>query len=178
MRDRALVVCIGTPSEVGARIVASAGGDASVLMVPDVPDALRVLRGGHEGFGGTTDEVAIRFGPLRLDSGAREAYWRERPIALSARQFDLLTVLALDGDRVWSYAELTQAVWRRAFLGDVDAVASAVKRLRRRIAEVTSELTIASVRGVGYRLALLPGRGRDRLRTAPPRVPRRRGLQG
>ena len=105
---------------------------------------------------GSRTRAVIEFGPLRLDNNLREASWRSRPIELSARQFDLLATLAGAGNRVWTFAELTETVWRRPYLGDVDAVASAVKRLRRRLQDVTPELAVASVRGVGYRIALVP----------------------
>ncbi|MET9018732.1 winged helix-turn-helix domain-containing protein [Actinopolymorpha sp. NPDC004070] len=104
----------------------------------------------------TTASGVVEFGPLRLDHDLREAFWHTRPIELSARQFDLLATLAGAGNRVWTFAELTETVWRRPYVGDVDAVASAVKRLRRRLQGVTSELAVASVRGVGYRIALVP----------------------
>ncbi|MFD2082199.1 winged helix-turn-helix domain-containing protein [Actinopolymorpha cephalotaxi] len=105
---------------------------------------------------GSKAQPVVEFGPLRLDHDVREAFWHTRPIELSARQFDLLATLAGAGNRVWTFAELTETVWRRPYVGDVDAVASAVKRLRRRLQDVTSELAVASVRGVGYRIALVP----------------------
>nr|WP_238342246.1 winged helix-turn-helix domain-containing protein [Actinopolymorpha rutila] len=105
---------------------------------------------------GSNTRAVVEFGPLRLDHNRREVFWHTRPIELSARQFDLLATLAGAGNRVWTFAELTEAVWRRPYVGDVDAVASAVKRLRRRLQDVTPELAVASVRGVGYRIALVP----------------------
>lgn len=56
---------------------------------------------------------------------------------------------------VWTFQEITATVWKMPFLGDADMVLSAVKRLRRRVLVVTTELRILSVRGIGFRLTLL-----------------------
>lgn len=90
-------------------------------------------------------------GPLEVDLAAREVTARGDRIHLSMREFDLLAALASDVDRVWSFAELTHHVWRTGYLGDPDPVASAIKRLRKRLVTVP-DLEIASIRGVGYRL--------------------------
>ena len=50
------------------------------------------------------------------------------------------------------FADLTRRVWDRTYLGDADAVISAVKRLRRRLAAVAPQVHVESVRGVGFRL--------------------------
>jgi DNA-binding response OmpR family regulator len=51
-------------------------------------------------------------------------------------------------------------VWSRDYLGDDDSVASAVKRLRRRLAGATRAVRVESVRGIGYRLVVDPGAAR------------------
>jgi DNA-binding response OmpR family regulator len=95
--------------------------------------------------------VALDRGPLHVDLSTREVTARGIRIHLSRREFDLLVALAFDAGRVWSFEELTHLVWRTGFLGDTDPVASAVKRLRKRLLAVPG-LEVASVRGVGYRL--------------------------
>ncbi|MBO0609805.1 winged helix-turn-helix domain-containing protein [Myceligenerans salitolerans] len=93
----------------------------------------------------------ITHGPLRLDLAAREVQVQGREVHLSAQEFDLLATLASQPGRVWTFAELTAQVWGTQYLGDADAVTSAIKRLRRRLPRVRG-LEVASVRGVGYRL--------------------------
>lgn len=92
---------------------------------------------------------------LRVDSSRRQVTWRGTPIRLSAREFDLLAALARQPGHVWTFAELTELVWGRPYVGDTEAVVSAVKRLRRRVARVTADVRIDSVRGVGFRLAVV-----------------------
>ncbi|MBE1877925.1 winged helix-turn-helix domain-containing protein [Myceligenerans pegani] len=90
-------------------------------------------------------------GPLTLDLAAREVRVHGREVHLSAQEFDLLATLASQPGRVWTFAELTAHVWGTRYLGDADAVTSAIKRLRRRLPRLRG-LEVASVRGVGYRL--------------------------
>jgi DNA-binding response OmpR family regulator len=94
----------------------------------------------------------IRVGALALDVERRVATWGEHVLDLPARAFDLLVVLSTDPGRTWTFADLTRRVWDRTYLGDADAVISAVKRLRRRLAAVAPQVHVESVRGVGFRL--------------------------
>jgi DNA-binding response OmpR family regulator len=94
----------------------------------------------------------LRVGALRLDPDRRVATWGERVIDLPARAFDLLVALSTDPGRTWTFADLTSQVWDRAYLGDADAVISAVKRLRRLLAAAAPQVHVESVRGVGFRL--------------------------
>jgi DNA-binding response OmpR family regulator len=73
-------------------------------------------------------------------------------VECSAREFDLLCLLAGDMEKVWTFAELTEKVWKTSYLGDADMLVSAVKRLRRRLAAVGDGIQVVSVRGVGFRL--------------------------
>jgi two-component system response regulator MtrA len=161
---QAMVLCVGNAHELFSTIIRSVGTAAVVLVMPDARTAAEVLRTGFrapdsepgsEADGTRAPEPSVAFGGLRLSRPSRAANWRGRALQLSERQFDLLLTLAGEPERVWTFAELTESVWQRRYIGDDDAVASAVKRLRRAIAEVTPELVIESVRGVGYRLAAL-----------------------
>jgi DNA-binding response OmpR family regulator len=97
------------------------------------------------------DPADFSAGRLQVFPRAREASVDGVPLRLSAQDFDLLAALASDVERVWSFEDLTARVWRTAYLGDRDHVNSAVKRLRRRLADRPG-VEIVSVRGVGYRL--------------------------
>ncbi|MBM7790922.1 winged helix-turn-helix domain-containing protein [Tenggerimyces flavus] len=155
----ALILCVGTTADQCTAVLRSVGPDAVVMMAADAGAALRVLQNARSSTATPAPTVVSRpveFGPLLIDSSLREATWRGRALDLSTRDFDLLATLVSDGGRVWTFADLTEAVWRRPYLGDVEAVVSAVKRLRRRLTSVTGELVVASIRGVGYRLSLLP----------------------
>ena len=94
----------------------------------------------------------MHFGALLLDVDCRLATWDGVEFTISGREFDLLTRLAEDPGRVWTFASLTRAVWDRDFVGDRSAVTSAVKRLRAHLRRARVPVTVESVRGRGYRL--------------------------
>ena len=143
-----IVVVIGLPPDQAARVMEAAGERATVLVAHDVGRALHLLD--HV-------EPAVPTGDaprLDVDRAGRQISWCGRPLPLSAR--GVRPAGAARGGspgRVWTFAALTEQVWQRPYLGDDESVVSAVKRLRRRLASVTGDLRVASVRGIGYRLA-------------------------
>lgn len=89
---------------------------------------------------------------LTIDRGRSVARWRGREIQLTELEHDLLTRLMSSPLRVWSYDALHQTVWRdREVRGTAD-VHSVVKRLRRKLDELGTTVTIDAVRGIGFRL--------------------------
>lgn len=155
--DLPFVLCVGTRLEDSAAIARLVQPGAVVLVAPDAESA-RALLARHRAelslAAAAEHHRVLRHGDLCVDLWRREASWCGRPLALSARELNLLATLAGDVDRVWTFEELTTTVWHTGYLGDSDAVVSAVKRLRRHLEAVTSDVRIASVRAVGYRLVV------------------------
>ncbi|RPF23338.1 winged helix-turn-helix domain-containing protein [Myceligenerans xiligouense] len=127
-----------------------ARGAAPTGQVPVVTGAVPAVSGAFPAVPPARSEPIVH-GPLTLDLAAREVRVQGRDVHLSAQEFDLLATLASQPGRVWTFAELTAHVWGTRYLGDADAVTSAIKRLRRRLPRMRG-LEVASVRGVGYRL--------------------------
>jgi DNA-binding response OmpR family regulator len=97
-------------------------------------------------------DVSLRAGDLRLDPRCRVAWVGQRPVALSAREFELLLFLARHPARVYSRAQLLRAVWgaRGAAVGG-RAVDVLVRRVRAKLGDEHSGC-IRTVRSVGYAL--------------------------
>ena len=153
-----LVLCVGTSAEEIAAITRATGGRIAVVYLPDTA-SLRTAVGASDAVPVVVEEPipthrVVEFGKLRLDADLRETLWRGSPVPLSAREFDLLFALTRDPGRVWTFAELTTHVWERPYLGDIEAVVSAVKRLRRQLRAAAPGVLVESVRGVGYRLVV------------------------
>ena len=153
-----LVLCVGTSAEEVAAITRATGGRIAVLYLPDTA-SLRATVGAADPPAMPLEEPVpthrvVEFGKLRLDADLRETLWRGSLVPLSAREFDLLFALTRDPGRVWTFAELTTHVWERPYLGDIEAVVSAVKRLRRQLRAAAPGVQVESVRGVGYRLVV------------------------
>lgn len=99
-------------------------------------------------------EPRLEVGELRLDPERREATWANRPLELTAAQFDLLRVLMARPGKVFSREELLNQVWGYDYYGDTRTVDSAVKRLRARLREAAAgEDLIVTVRDQGYKLS-------------------------
>lgn len=94
----------------------------------------------------------LRAGALRVDVTARRAWIGHDEIRLTAREFDLLRVLASDPDRVFTRAELLETVWGLGDWARTRTLDSHAMRLRRRLNDAGGGQWVRSVWGVGYRL--------------------------
>jgi DNA-binding response OmpR family regulator len=145
LRDRAVVLAA---TDVGA---------ARALLAPTDTDAAPAVWGEveEEGEASPPTHLLLCAGRLVLDPAAREATVDGRAIHLSAREFDLLAMLASDVGRVWSFAELTQQIWGADFRRDRENLVSTVKRLRKKLT-LHGAGEVRSVHGIGYRLRVVP----------------------
>lgn len=101
------------------------------------------------------DAVVMRFGDLLIDERSREVEVCGRPVALTAREFDVLAFLAHSPRQVFSRAQLLQRVWASSpNWQDDKTVREHVHRIRRKLDEDDRERWIQTVRGVGYRFAV------------------------
>jgi DNA-binding response OmpR family regulator len=100
--------------------------------------------------GAVADTIAT--GDLRLDSARREALKRDRPLTLTALEFDLLWFLATHPNRVFARQELMQSVWGYASALDTGTVTVHIRRLRAKIEDDPSQPRhLETVWGAGYR---------------------------
>ncbi|WP_349878034.1 winged helix-turn-helix domain-containing protein [Micromonospora sp. HUAS YX12] len=155
-RPFSLVIGVTSSPAERLRLTELLDGVAPLLMVADL-DELREL---------ITDAPAPADAPARpvprdkpapdgalvIDGARSTARWGNRETALTRLERDLLTCLTAEPVRVWSYAELHHAVWHDAPTHGRADVQSLVKRLRRKLDELGTGVTIAAVRGVGLRL--------------------------
>ncbi|WP_405109605.1 winged helix-turn-helix domain-containing protein [Micromonospora sp. NBC_01405] len=89
---------------------------------------------------------------LRIDPARLTARCRDREVPLTRLEHDLLACLITEPVRVWSYAELHRSVWRAEGRQRTADVQSLVKRLRRKLGELGTGVTVVAVRGVGLRV--------------------------
>ena len=93
----------------------------------------------------------IRVGDLMIDQVGRRVEVGGRPVALSAREFDLLQALAREPSRVFRKGDLLRDVWGFATAGASRTVDTHACRLRRKLSG-GEQSYVLTVRGVGYRL--------------------------
>jgi DNA-binding response OmpR family regulator len=89
-------------------------------------------------------------GPLGVDVRARQVTLERRPIKLTAKEFDLLAVLAADSGSVQTRESLIERVWDENWYGSTRTLDVHVGTLR---AKLGDNRWIETVRGVGFRLA-------------------------
>ena len=90
-------------------------------------------------------------GDLKLDCDSRRVYIAGREVNLTAREFDLLELLALILNKVYSRENLLKLVWGNDYPGDVRTVDVHIRRLREKIESNPSEPKYVHTKwGVGY----------------------------
>jgi DNA-binding response OmpR family regulator len=95
----------------------------------------------------------LSFGTVVLDGGSRSVTRGGTPVALTAREFDLLWFLASNPRRVFSRDQLMDRVWGYAAALDTGTVTVHVRRLREKVETDPARPThLQTVWGVGYRL--------------------------
>lgn len=98
---------------------------------------------------------AIEAGQVRLDLAGRRATVRGAEIELTAKEFDLLRLLAERPGRVYTKAQIFEQVWGEEPFGDLSTVVVHVRRLRAKIEESPEEpKLVETVWGIGYRFGL------------------------
>ena len=93
----------------------------------------------------------IEKGDLHMDCDSRRLAIGGREINLTAKEFDLLELMALNPNKVYSRDHLLNAVWGYDYPGDVRTVDVHIRRLREKIEQNPSEPRYVHTKwGVGY----------------------------
>jgi DNA-binding response OmpR family regulator len=94
----------------------------------------------------------VHAGDVMIDPATREAEVAGRPVALTAREFELLLFLVRHPRQVFTRGQLLQQVWEYTWLGDTSTVTVHTRRLREKVEDNPSDpQRIQTVYGVGYR---------------------------
>ena len=91
---------------------------------------------------------------MRLDCEGRRVYVAEREINLTAKEFELLELLILNPNKVYSRESLLKLIWGADYPGDVRTVDVHIRRLREKIEGNPSDPKYVLTKwGVGYYFA-------------------------
>ena len=91
----------------------------------------------------------IVVGIVEVDVARREARVGGEPVALAAREFDLLAHLAANRGQALTRPQLLDGAWGQGWMGDERTVDVHVRQLRKKLGD---GLPLATVWGTGYRL--------------------------
>jgi two-component system alkaline phosphatase synthesis response regulator PhoP len=106
------------------------------------------LRRIQAGAGAGTDRGVLNFRHVRIDIGGRQVSVDEKPVELTAIEFDLLRALAENRGRVLTREQLLEKVWGGEYYGEMRVVDVHLGHVRQKMGDMEF---IATVRGVGYR---------------------------
>jgi DNA-binding response OmpR family regulator len=101
----------------------------------------------------TATSSSLTYGRIAIDLAARQVTVDDAPVALRAKEFDLLAFLAARPRHVFSRDELLRSVWQSATdWQKASTVTEHVRRLRSKIEDdPLNPRLLQTVRGVGYR---------------------------
>ena len=95
------------------------------------------------------EDGSVQVGELEVDSRGRRVRLRGRELDLTAKEFDVLAMLARDPGAVVSRRSLLDEVWETSWYGSTRTIDVHVAALRRKLGDAG---WIETVRGVGFRL--------------------------
>jgi DNA-binding response OmpR family regulator len=95
-------------------------------------------------------------GDVEMNDSLQSAICRGKSLKLTPTEFKILRTLGQSVGQPVSREEILMSVWQTEFMIDNRLVDSHVRNLRKKLSEGCSGLVVASVRGVGYRLATTP----------------------
>jgi len=100
---------------------------------------------------GVADEI-IEAGPVRIDTARRRVTVRGAEVELTAKEFDILRLLAEHPGRVYTKAQIYETVWHEEPFGDLGTVQVHMRRLRIKIeAHPDRPELLTTVWSIGYR---------------------------
>lgn len=121
----------------GLRLLGADGTEVAIS-TPDTEPRLRAVK--------PSDPSA----PLQIQTARRVVALTGTALDLTRREYDLLLFLAEHAGRVFTRTELLRRVWGQNIISGERTVDVHVRRLRRKL--TAAGPSIATVRGVGYRL--------------------------
>ncbi len=100
-----------------------------------------------------TEEIRIR--GLLIDKSSRRVFVNNEEVTFTTREFDLLTFLASNPNRVFSKDQLFEHIWGCDSVGDIATVTVHIHKLRDKIEQDPSNPQyIDTIWGAGYRFKI------------------------
>lgn len=101
---------------------------------------------------GVKENDVIEIRGLKIDKTARRVFLDSEEKIFTTKEFDLLTFLAENPNRVFTKEELFREIWDMESIGDIATVTVHIKKIREKIELNTSKPQyIETIWGVGYR---------------------------
>lgn len=96
--------------------------------------------------------AVLHYGDISVDLNSYRLLYRGQSVPVTVREFEIVQLLALHPDRVFSREQIYEKVWGYDAEGSSQTVTEHVKNIRAKLASYHSECNpIATVWGIGYK---------------------------
>mgnify|MGYP005807533503 FL=1 len=102
--------------------------------------------------GGGGEKQVLTCGDLVLDRESVTVTAGGKPVALTAREFDILALLMSHPKKVFTREQLYEQVWGGEYFGDDNTVNVHISNLRSKLAKVSGGEYIKTVWGIGFKM--------------------------
>lgn len=126
----------------GIETGAASGADVGATAIPPVSDSAQASV--------APSPAALTVGSVALDPDRREVTVGGSPIALTAREFDVLALLMAHAETVLTRERIAHEALGYEYVGDTNNVDVHIAHLRAKIEDAGGARIIQTVRGVGY----------------------------
>lgn len=93
---------------------------------------------------------------VRIEAEARRAWVGEVELGLTAKEFDVLALLASQPGAVLTRERVMDEVWDENWFGSTKTLDATIGRLRQKLEDSGARSRVVNVRGVGFRLEIDP----------------------
>ncbi len=102
---------------------------------------------------GTAGRV-LKFGKIRVNVADKEVTKDGHPVVLTAKELQILTLLACHPNRIFSKKKLYENIWGEEYIGDDNTIMVHIRHLREKLEnDPGNPKYILTVKGLGYKLA-------------------------
>ncbi len=147
--DVPIIMVSARGEEVDRVVGLELGADDYVVKPFGLREVIARIRAVNRRLGGRAEDLHLKSGSLEVDVRARKAYLAGEPLELTAKEFDILSVLAEEPGAVVTRRALLERVWETTWYGPTKTIDVHVASLRRKLGDPG---WIETVRGVGFRL--------------------------
>lgn len=147
--DVPIIMVTARGEEVDRVVGLELGADDYIVKPFGLREVVARIRAVTRRVGGRSDDARLHVGELEVDVRARRVALGGEPIELTAKEFDILAVLAEDPGNVVSRQALLERVWQTTWYGSTKTIDVHVASLRRKLGDPG---LIETVRGIGFRL--------------------------
>lgn len=98
----------------------------------------------------------VNFGNFVLDTKARSLHFKKTTIELTKKEYNLLSYLVMNKNRVLDRMQLTEHIWGDFFEDDYDSnyIDVHIKNIRKKLQQFDDTKWLKTIRGVGYKFTL------------------------